>query len=129
MAQEKIKINDIEIQQPDEDGFSPNWETTYTEDSVRDVTGTGHFTPLFTVESYSFKVSQVNKQEAYKILQEIVPTPNKPTFQLHYYSWYYGRWRTDTFYVGKGTLNVKTLEENGEMLESISCNMIGVKPI
>lgn len=125
--QKKIKIDGVDIKQPDV--FSPEWATTYTDDSGRAMSGTGYLDPMFTVESYEFEVTNLTPAEAKTILQLIVPRPSKPTFQLFYYSWYYGAWRQDIFYVGQGSLSCKTLEESHEKLESISCNMIGVNPI
>lgn len=127
MVQEKILIDGYEIVQPDT--MEPNWETTYTEDSGRVMSGKAYTDPMFTVESYSFEVTELTPEEAKEILTRIVPRPSKPTFKLHYFSWFYGKWRTDEFYVGKGSLKCKTLEVDHEILESISCNLIGVNPI
>lgn len=127
MAQEKIKIDGSVIKQPDV--FNPNWATTYTEDSNRVMSGKAYLEPMFTAESYEFEATELTQAQAAEILKAIVPRPGKPTFKLHYYSWFYGKWRTDEFYVGQGTLKCRTLEQGSERLESISCNMIGVNPI
>ncbi len=123
MAQERITINGIAVKQPDK--MDPNFATTYTEDSGRPMGGRAHLTPLFTVESYSVEFSNLTPAQASAILQQIVPTPSRPFFSLHYYSWYYGAWRTAQFYVGQGSMKTKRLKENDEILESITCDFVG----
>lgn len=123
--QEKITINGTVIRQPDT-GLAFDFETTYTEDSTRVQSGVGHFTPMFTVEAFGYEASGLTKAEMYTILQLVAKGNN---FQLHYYSPYYGTWRTDTFYVGKGSLKIGSLIEDGELFDSLSFNMIGVNPI
>lgn len=125
--QEKILIDGIEIIQPD--SFDPNWETTYTDDSGRVMTGKAELDPMFTVESFNVEWSYLKPNEVSKILQLIIPTAKKPNFQLRYFSWYTGMWKTGTFYVGKGSLKTKTLKADYECFESLSCNFIGVNPI
>ena len=125
MAQERYTINGIAIRQPDS-GLAYDFETTYTEDSTRVQSGEGHFTPMFTVEALGYEASFLTIQEMQTILQLVAKGEN---FQLHYFSPYYGVWRTDSFYVGKGSLKIGCLIEDGEMYDSLSFNMIGVNPI
>lgn len=125
MAQDKVKINDIEIKQPDQ-GLGYEFETTYTEDSVRVQSGVLHLTPMFTVESFSYEASNLTAAEMSKILQ-LVSTGKR--FKLHYRSPYYGKWRDDYFYVGKGSVNIGSWKEDKERYENLSFNMIGVNPI
>jgi hypothetical protein len=125
--QERILIDGVQIKQPD--SFDPNWETTYTEDSGRVMSGVAELDPLFTVESFSVEWSYLKPEEVSQILQLIVPTQNKKHFQMRYFSWYTGMWKTGTFYVGKGTLKTKTLKSDYETFESLSCNIIGVNPL
>ena len=64
MAQEKIKFNDVVIFQPDKDvGFA--WETTYTEDSGRVVSGKARISPLFTVEAFTFSFTNIPVKEMF----------------------------------------------------------------
>ncbi|MCD8383286.1 MAG: hypothetical protein LUC30_10340 [Clostridiales bacterium] len=125
MAQEKITINGTEIRQPDE-GLQFNFETTYTEDSTRVQSGTGHFTPMFTVESFGYSASWLTAEEVSTILQMVAKGKN---FTLHYFSPYYGAWRSDTFYVGQGSLEIGRLNTDRERFDSLSFNMVGVNPI
>ena len=123
--QEKIRINDIEIFQPDE-GLKSSFETTYSEDSTRLQTGEANFVPLFTVEQFSYSASDIPVAEASVILQQII---KGEAFKLHYFSPYYGKWRDGMFRVGQGQFTIGTVEEGGEKLTSLSFNMTGEKPI
>lgn len=125
MAQEYIKMNGVVILQPDE-GLGYDFETTYTEDTTRVQSGALHATAMFTVEAFSYEASWVSLTDMRTILQ-IVAT-GKP-FTLHYFSPYYGAWRDDRFYVGKGSLSIGRLNTAEEKYESLSFNMIGVNPI
>lgn len=125
MAQNYIKINNMLIRQPDE-GLGFDFETTYTEDSTRVQSGVLHATPMFTVESFSYSASTLTVAEAKTILQLVA---KGKTFTLHYFSPYYGTWRDDKFYVGKGSLEIGRLNESGERIDGLSFNMIGVNPI
>ena len=125
MAQEVIKLNGEVILQPDE-GLGYDFETTYTEDSTRVMSGRLHATAMFTVESFSYQATDVALGEMKQILQIIAR--GKP-FTLHYFSPYYGAWRDDSFYVGKGSLSIGRLNTERERFESLSFNMIGVNPI
>ena len=123
--QDTIKINGIQIYQPDE-GLQSSFETTYTSDSTRVQSGVMHATPLFTVEQFSYSATDVPIEDVKIILQQIIK--GNP-FTLHYYSPFYGRWRDDIFRVGKGQYSIGSLKENGEKIESLSFNMTGDNPI
>lgn len=123
--QDKIRINDIEIFQPDE-GLKSSFETTYSEDSTRLQTGEANFVPLFTVEQFSYSASDIPVAESSVILQQII---KGEAFKLHYFSPYYGKWRDGMFRVGQGQFTIGTVEEGGEKLTSLSFNMTGEKPI
>lgn len=125
MAQNYITINGVKIKQPDE-GLGYSFETTYTSDSTRVQSGAMHATPMFTVESFSYAASNLSKTEMQTILQKVA---KGGSFTLHYFSPYYGQWRDDTFYVGKGSLEIGRLNEDGEIFDSLSFNMVGVNPI
>lgn len=123
--QDLIRMNGKEIFQPDE-GLAYNFETTYTEDSTRLQDGSANFVPMFTVEQLSYQATDVPSDKAAEILQIVA---KGETFTLHYFSMYYGIWRDGTFRVGKGSLNIGSLEENYERLSSLSFNMTGDEPI
>lgn len=123
--QDTIKINGIEIFQPDE-GLQANFETTYTSDSTRVQSGVMHATPMFTVEQFSYVATDIPVADAKVIIQQVIK--GEP-FTLHYFSPYYGMWRDDTFRVGKGQYSIGTLKAEEETLESLSFNMTGDNPL
>lgn len=123
--QEKLKINDKDIKQPDK-GLGYEFETTYSEDSVRVVSGVAEIEPLFTVEAFSYSATWLTAKEMSEILQMVAKGKK---YRLHYLSPFYGRWRDDTFYTGKGSLSVGSWVEEKEMYESLSFNMVGVNPL
>ena len=131
MAQDRIKFRKKKtdpwttIKQPDE-SMQFSLETTYSSDSGRVKSGVNYVKPLFTVEQYSYKASNLTKAET-KTLLSFVGKGHK--FQMHYFSVYHGEWRTDWFYVGTSSLNIKTLKENQEKIEEISFNITGVNPL
>ncbi len=125
MAQDTIKINGQEIYQPDEN-LAYKFETTFTEDSGRVQTGTGHFIPLFTVEQLNYTATGIPQPEVTKILQMIV---GEQEFTLHYFSAFYGGWRDGKFYVGHGDMSIGTLKDGEEEFETLSFNMTGIEPI
>lgn len=125
MAQDRLKINGVEVKQPDT-GLGYEFETTYSEDSGRVQNGVLFITPLFTVEAFSYSATDLTEAEMSQILQ-IVATGSK--FTLHYRSPYYGGWRDGEFYVGKGSLSIGSWKENEERYDSLSFNMIGANPL
>lgn len=123
--QDKIRINGIEIFQPDE-GLKSSFETTYSEDSTRLQNGSANFVPLFTVEQFSYSATDIPAEEVSVILQQVI---KGEAFNLHYYSPYYGSWRDGMFRVGQGQFDIGTLEEGGERISSLTFNMTGEEPI
>lgn len=102
------------------------FETTYTEDTTRVQSGLLNLKPMFTVEALKYKASNVSVSEMYHLLQFVAT--GEP-FRLHYFSPYYGEWRTAPFYVGAGDLTIGRLNENNEYYDEISFQMTGVRPI
>ena len=124
--QDLIRINGVDIFQPDED-LAYAIETTFTEDSTRLQSGDANFVPMFTVEQLSYQATSIPMEEATKILQMV---GKGEAFTLHYFSVYYGGWRDGTFRVGKSnTISIGSLEENNEKLSSLSFNMTGDEPL
>lgn len=126
MKQEKLLFNEIEIKQPDSGDLGVSFDTTYTDDSGRPMSGVALATPLFTVEAYSYKATDLTLQEMSQILQ-IVAKGYK--FKCRYLSAYYGKWRTDEFYVGRGSLNVGSWKTDEEVYDKLTFNLIGVNPL
>ena len=122
--QNRVQINDSDIWQPDQD-MDWNYETTYTPDSTRTQDGTGHFTEMFTIESFGYKASAVPVQEGTKILQKIVGKK----FDLFTWNPYFGKWMKHRCNVGEGSLSIGSLEEGGETYSSISFSAVDIKPL
>ncbi len=124
--QDCFMMNNQKVWQPDSE-MAAAWETTFTEDSTRVQSGRDHFTPLFTIEQYSYSASNVPVAEATKIIQMVLK--GKPVL-LHYWSVYHGRWRDDYFRVGKSqNISIGTLINGGEMYSKLAFNMTGVNPV
>ena len=121
MAQNYITINGVKIRQPDE-GLGYDFETTYTEDSKRTQRGKLTTSRLYTVESFSYSATNVTAEEMKIILHELM---KGEFFTLQYWSPYYGEWRDDEFYVGRGSLVFSRLNENEERYDSLTFNMVG----
>lgn len=126
-TQERISLDGWNAKQPDT--FEWQFSTTSTEDSGRPMSGRAAITPLFTVEAFDVEYSDLTIAQARAILQAIVQRPGKAFFNLHYFSPYFGAWRTAAFYVGEGTLHVRTLKVGEELMQSISCRFVGREKI
>ena len=50
-------------------------------------------------------------------------------FNMRYMSTYYGKWRTDRFYVGKGNFKIGSWKADEERDDSLTFNITGVNPI
>lgn len=125
--QHRIALDGYNAVQPDT--FDWDFATTSTEDSGRAMSGTALITPLFTAESFSVEYTHLTITQAQTILHAIVQRPGKPFFTLHYFSPYFGTWRDARFYVGKGSLKVKTLKIGEEIMQNISCSFVGKEPL
>lgn len=123
--QELIKLNNIQIKQPDE-GLRYDIDTTFSADSTRVQSGAGHFTPVFSVESLTYDASHLTPDEVKQILQVVA---KGAPFTLHYFSAYYGEWRDALFYVKRNSLEIGRLTEDAERFDRISFTMLGVNPI
>lgn len=113
------------IHQPDSD-LNCSFETTYTSDTKRSQTGVLQLTSMFSVEAFSYSATNISVAEVAQILGYIAKGKK---FYLHYFSPFYGVWRTAPFYVGQGQISLGCLKENEEMYTSFSFQMTGVNPI
>lgn len=114
------------IRQPDA-GLTYNFETTYTSDSTRLQSGALSAKAMFTVEQLGYEAGRVSVTEMRTILGFIAK--GQP-FYLRYFSPVTGTWVTNRrFYVGKGELQIGTLDENKEYYDSLSFNMTSVDPL
>lgn len=123
MSQNRIAVDGWNAVQPTT--FKYSFQTTSSEDSGRTMSGKAAISPLFTVEAFDVEYEDLTPAQASALLKKIVQRPSKPYFSLYYYSPYYGNWRTDQFYVGEGSLDIKTLKEDEELISQISCSFVG----
>lgn len=123
--QDYIKINDIKIKQPDEDGYTAVIATTSTEDSNRDMGLTMHNTPIGSVEGYDLKWTDLTLAEAAQILQQVL---NKSSFKVHYLDILTGTWRDGYFYASNYNAPAGTLKEGEECWDELTINIRGIDP-
>lgn len=123
--QNYIQMNGIQIRQPDR-AMGYSFESTYSDGTTRAVSGPLHEEALFTVEQLAYSASFLSIREMKEILQIIAKGKR---FRLRYFSPYYGQWREDYFYVGKGSLEIGSLNEESEEYDSLSFNMTGINPL
>lgn len=120
-----LETNTVKIRQPDE-GLGYDFETKYTEDTDRLLSGHLYLRPLFTVEALSYKATNISRADVAQILGYIA---KGNSFWLHYFSPYRNAWVTNPFYVGKGNMSIGRLIENGEYFDSLEFQMTGVLPL
>ena len=121
--QDRVSVDGFREVQPTK--FDWSFETTSTQDSGRAMSGAAYITPMFTVEAFDVEYRNLTVAQCSLILKAIVQKPSKPFFSLHYFSPYYGAWRTAQFYVGNGSLSIKTLKSGKEHMQAITCRFIG----
>jgi hypothetical protein len=124
MAQKKILFNNTVVKVPTV--FAPQFEITFSEDSTRSMTGVLYKKPQFTVEAYKMEWKHLSLTEMSTILQIVDHGDN---FTVYYPSAHHGEWRTDTFYVGRGEMDMGSIEENGEYYNSLSFNIVCINPL
>ena len=121
--QNRIKVGTFDKVQPTK--FSYKFATTYTQDSGRPQSGYARLTPLFTTEAFDVEYPELSAADASALLKIIVPRPRSPFFNLFYFSPYNGVWQTKEFYVGEGSLDVKSVKKGNEVMQIISCSFVG----
>ena len=86
-----LETNTVKIRQPDE-GLGYDFETKYTEDTDRLMSGYLYLRPLFTVEALSYKATNISRADVAQILGYIA---KGNSFWLHYFSPYRNAWVTN----------------------------------
>ena len=120
--QDKIKINNVEIVQPDS-GLQYSFKKTYSDDTKETQDGTLHGTVVSVHEVLGYTATGIPVSKATALISAII---SNNTFFLHYFSAYFGAWRTDVFRVPEGSLKIGSLNEDHELYDSISFTMEGV---
>lgn len=126
MAQKFLKFNDYTPPMPDEDGYAAALATTHTSDSNRLMSGRAIVTPLFTVEAYTLKWSNISAKDVAAILSEVM---GKKEFNFYHFNIYTAKWITSKFYAANFNMPSKSLEDNGERWSELSFQVTSVEAI
>lgn len=122
--QRKIKVNNIEIKQPDK--CDPVLTTTSTDDSDRKMDLVMQNTPIGTIYGYDMEWSNLTLSQCSIILKNMV---NKASFKMYHLSPYHGEWRTDDFYASNYDVGASTFEDGVELWSSLTINVRGINPL
>jgi hypothetical protein len=116
-TQHHLKFNNYTPPDVAEDGYSPSYAVTVTQNSGRTMRGKAITTPLFTVEAFDLKWNRITTAQVARILHEVM---GKEGFQFHYFSYYHNAWRTTKFYMANATLQIKSLKVGAEKVSELS---------
>lgn len=126
MAQQKLKFNNYTPRMVDEDGYQLAFATTSTSNSGRTMRGNMINTPLFTIEAYNLKWTNLKASEASDILNEVM---GKSSFDFYHYNIYRKRWETGQFYVANINSPIISLIDGTEKVSELSFQVTAVNPI
>ncbi|MFR7519248.1 MAG: hypothetical protein ACLUVD_05165 [Mediterraneibacter faecis] len=82
MAQKSLKIRTYTPPDVDEDGYQISMSTTSTENSGRTMRGNMKNSPLFTIEAYELKWSDIKVSDASKISKRLWERADSTSFTL-----------------------------------------------
>lgn len=125
MAQEKYTFAGwTPPRQPSSVDFS--LAVTSTEDSGNTQDGVMRNKVMFTKEAYKITFDKLYSADVAQILQKIV---GKSSISFHYFSPYYGQWRTDKFYVANINGSIVSIKEGREGEKGLSFQITGINPL
>ena len=124
--QDRIKFNNKDITQPDEDGYAAILAVTSTEDSDRSRSGKMHNVPLFTVHGYNLKWSTIIASDAALILRQFV---GKNKCLVHYFDIMTATWKDAYFYASNFNAPSKSLVSGEECWDELSFDNRGIDPL
>lgn len=126
MAQQRLRFNNYTPPNVTEDGYTVNFATTSTSNSGRTMRGVMNNVPLFTVESYNLKWSNISASDVSQILTQVM---GKAGFNFYHYNIYKARWETGVFYAANFNSPVLRLQEGNEKVKELSFQVTGVNPV
>lgn len=126
MAQQRLKFNNYTPPNVAEDGYTPSYAVTSSEDSGRIMKGSMQNTVLFTVEAYNLKWTRITTAQVSRILKEVM---GKSGFNFHYFSFYHNAWKTRKFYMANASLQIKSLKVGAEKVTELSFQVTGSEPL
>lgn len=124
--QQLLKFNDYTPIQPDSDGYQLAFATTSTSNSGRTMRGNMWNTPLFTVEAYNLKWTNIKASEASKILNEVM---GRSSFNFYHYNIYRNRWENGEFYVANVNSPIISLKDGKEKVSELSFQVTAINPL
>ena len=126
MAQQHLMFGTYEPPDPDDDGYQVQFSTTSTSSSGRTQRGNMVNTPMFTVEAYNLKWTDVPADVVKNILSQVM---RKSSFSFYHYNVYKGQWETGNFYVANINSPVYRLNEGNERVNELSFQVTATNPL
>lgn len=126
MAQNHLRFGTYEAPDPDEDGYQLEFATTSTESSGRTQRGNMINAPMFTVEAYNLKWTDLSAVIVKNILAQIM---GKSSFNFYHYNVYKAQWEWGEFYVSNISSPFYRLNENKEKVNELSFQVTGINPV
>ena len=126
MAQNYLKFGSFTPPDVDEDGYQISFATTSTENSGRTMRGNMKNSPLFTIEAYELKWSDIKVSDASKILKEVM---GKSGFDFFHLNIYENRWETKRFYAANFNAPCVSLVEGEEKLDELRFQVTSENPV
>lgn len=127
MAQQRLKFNDYTPPNVDGDGgYEVAFATTSTPNSGRTMRGNMINTPLFTVEAYNLKWTNIYASDVSRILNEVM---GRSSFSFYHYNIFRDRWETGDFYVANINSPIISLVDGKEKVKELSFQVTAINPI
>lgn len=126
MAQNHLKFGSYTAPEVDEDGYQISMATTFTENSGRTMRGNMKNSPLFTVEAYKLKWTDLPAKVGGQILKQVL---GKASFDFFHYNVYKGIWETTPFYAANYNAPCISLVDGEEKLDELSFQVTSINPL
>ena len=126
MAQNHLMFEDYTAPDPDEDGYTPAFATTSTSSSGRTQRGSMINTPMFTVEAYDLKWTDLPASVASSIMSRII---GKPSFRFYHFDIITCTWKWGEFYVANINPPFYRLNEGEEKVSELSFQVTAINPL
>ena len=126
MAQKHVRLGSYTPPPLDADGYQKALATTSSSSSNRTMRGVMKNIPLFTVEAYTLKWSDISVAVASKILHEVL---EKDGFDFYHLNIYTAQWETKRFYAVNFNAPVASLEDGDERLDELSFQVTSERPV
>lgn len=126
MAQQHLIFEDYTAPDPDEDGYTPAFATTSTENSGRTMRGNMINTPIFTVAAYNLKWTDLSVTAASEIIKRVL---GKASFRLYYYDIITCTWKWGEFYVANIDPPFYRLNEGNERVSELNFQVTSINPV